>query len=59
MTNEVAHLNPTIGWDKDILCYFDYCMTQCEHNNQVLHGDGIKVTVEVQIEYELVAELGF
>ena len=59
MIDEVAHLNPTIGWDKDILSYFDYRMTQCKQNNQVLHGAGIKVTVEVQIEYELVAELGF
>ena len=39
--------------------YFDYRMTQCELNNQVLHGAGIKVTVEVRIEYEWVAELEF
>ena len=59
MTDEEACLNPTIGWDKDILSYFDYRMTQCELNDQVLHGAGIKVTVEVQIEYEWVAELVF
>ena len=59
MIDEVAHLNPTIGWDKDVLSYFDYRMTQCEQNNQVLHGAGIKVTVEVRIEYEWVAELKF
>ena len=59
MTDEEARLDPTIGWDKDILSYFDYRMTQCKLNDQVLHGAGIKVTVEVQIEYEWVAELEF
>ena len=59
MTDKDAHLDPTIGWDKDVLSYFNYCMTQCKHHDQVLHGAGIKVTVEVWIEYELVAELGF
>ena len=52
MIDEEAHLDPTIGWDKDILSYFNYHMTQCEHHDQVLHGAGIKVTVEIQIEYE-------
>ena len=59
MTDEEARLDPTIGWDKDVLSYFDYRMTQCELNDQVLHGTGIKVTVEVRIEYEWVAELEF
>ena len=47
MTDKDAHLDPTIGWDKDILSYFDYCMTQCKHHDQVLHSAGIKVTGEV------------
>ena len=34
-------------------------MTQCKHNNQALHSAGIKVTVEVWIEYESVAGLNF
>ena len=59
MIDEEGCLDPTIGWDKDILSYFDYCMTQCKHNNQVLHGAGIKVTVKVWIEYEWIAGLGF
>ena len=59
MTDEEARLDPTIGWDKDVLSYFDYRMTQCELNDQVLHGTGIKVTVEVRIKYEWVAELEF
>ena len=59
MTNEEARLDATIGWDKDVLCYFDYRMTQCELNDQVLHGAGIKVTVEVRIEYEWIAEFEF
>ena len=59
MINEEACLDPTIGWDKDVLSYFDYHMTQCEHHDQVLHGAGIKVTVEVRIEYEWITGLGF
>ena len=59
MINEEVCLDPTIGWDKDILSYFNYHMTQCELNDQVLHGAGIKVMVEVWIEYEWIAELGF
>ena len=59
MIDEVVHLDPTIGWDRNVLSYFNYCMTQCELNDQVLHRAGIKVTVKVQIEYEWIAELGF
>ena len=55
MIDEEAHLDPTIGWDKNILSHFNYCMTQYEYNNQA----GIKVMVKVWIEYEWVAELGF
>ena len=55
MINEVVHLDPTIGWDRNVLSYFNYCMTQCE----LLHGADIKVTVKVRIEYEWVAELKF
>lgn len=57
--DEAVHLDPTIGWDRNVLSYFDYHMTQCEFNDQVLHGAGIKVTVEVRIEYEWIAELEF
>ena len=59
MIDEEAHLDPTIGWDKNVLSYCDYRMTQCELNDQVLHGAGIKVTVRVRIEYKWVAELRF
>ena len=59
MIDEAVRLDPTIGWDRNVLSYFDYRMTQCELNNQVLHRAGIKVTVEVQIKYEWIAELGF
>ena len=59
MIDEAVRLDPTIGWDRNVLSYFDYHMTQCELNNQVLHGAGIKVTVEVRIEYEWIAELEF
>ena len=59
MINQEAHLDPNIGWDKDVLSYFDYRMTQCEYNNQVLHGARIKGMVEVRIKYEWIAELGF
>ena len=59
MIDEAVCLDPTIGWDRNVLSYFDYRMTQCELNDQVLQGAGIKVTVEVRIEYEWVAELKF
>ena len=59
MIDEAVRLDPTIGWDRNVLSYFDYCMTQCELNDQVLHGAGIKVTVKVWIEYKWIAELVF
>ena len=59
MIDEVVHLDPTISWDRNVLSYFNYRMTQCELNDQVLHGAGIKVMVEIQIEYKWIAELGF
>ena len=59
MTDKEAHLDPTIGWDKDVLSYFDYRMTQCKHHDQVLHGAGIKVMVKIQIKYEWITEFGF
>ena len=59
MIDEAVRLDPTIGWDRNVLSYFDYRMTQCELNDQVLHGAGIKVMVEVWIKYEWIAELGF
>ena len=59
MANEEAHLDPTIGWDKDVLSYFNYHMTQCKYDDQVLHSASIKVMVKVWIKYELIKELDF
>ena len=52
VVNEPVHLNPEIGWDKDVLSYFNHWMTEIEHNNKVWNGNGIKVTVELDIRYE-------
>ena len=35
MIDEAVRLDPTIGWDRNVLSYFDYRMTQCELNDQV------------------------
>ena len=45
-------LHPEIGWDKDILSYFDGWMTHLEHDSEARNGHGVKVTVELDIRYE-------
>ena len=52
MVDEPVRLNPEISWDKDILSYFDHWMTCCELNNEIQHGNGIKITVELHIKYD-------
>ena len=52
MIDEPVRLNPEIGWDKDVLSYFNHRMTEIEHDNEVWNGNGIKVTVELNIRYE-------
>ena len=41
-----------IGWDKEVVEYFDHWMTKIEHDNEVRDGNGIKVMVELDIRYE-------
>ena len=52
MVDEPVHLNPEIGWDKDILSYFDHWMKHLEHNNEAQNGNRVKVTVELNIRYK-------
>ena len=52
MIDEPVRLNPEIGWDKDILRYFDHRMTDLEYDNEVWNGNSVKVTIELNIWYE-------
>ena len=55
MISEPTHLNPEVGWDKDIVSYFDHSMTHCKHDNEVQNNNDIKVTIELNIRYEQAA----
>ena len=52
MIDEPVRLNPEIGWDKDVLSYFDHRMTDLEYDNEVRNGNSVKVTIELNIRYE-------
>ena len=52
MIDEPVRLSPESSWDKDVLSYFDHWMTDLEYDNKVQHGNGVKVTIELNIQYE-------
>ena len=52
MIDEPVHLNSDIGWDQDVVSYFNNWMTHIEHDNKAQNGNSIKVTVELNIQYK-------
>lgn len=52
MIDEPTRLNPEVSWDKEAISRFDHWMRHIEHDNEARNGNGVKVTVELNIRYE-------
>lgn len=44
-------LNSDIGWDREVVRYFNNWMTHIEHN-KVQNRNGVKVTVKLNIQHK-------